>query len=288
MLTDLPIPPRPQVFSPFGAPPGVAVDFDAFVDERGMPWWTSRPRIEPRLQLVHTNAAPHEGSLRSQINWGNAAPNNTKPHYAINRPQPTKLVPTDRRAIGNATEEAFEAPHGDVSFWSIVIETADGGYLADPNIGPFLDDHAELVARILAYEAIVHDIPLEYPAAWWGAGTACHTEPFGWPYWTKARGKTCPGPTKKRMVREEILPRARQIKAAWEDDDMAGPNYIVRQPARYRGNGAIYVQGAAARYATTPDVDWARANGVPLVEVTDEQYVLLHRFVFGGDPTEVV
>lgn len=228
MLTDAPIPPRPAEFTPFGAPPGVSVDFHAFTDDHGMPWWTSRPKITPRLQLVHTNAASVEGSLQSQINWGNAGRyTNTHPHYAINAPRPTKLVPTDRRGIGNSTAPELRPEHGNVSDWSIVIETADAGTKARPDVGPFLYDHAELVARILAYESIVHDIPLEYPDEPTEAGTACHTEPFGYPWWTSVKGKTCPGKFKKAQMREDILPRARQIRAAWTEAP------VTTYPTRY-------------------------------------------------------
>jgi hypothetical protein len=216
-LTDAPIPPRPE-FSPFGAPPGVAVDFTAFkaFNSSGQtisaPWWQTRLVIKPRLALVHTNGASKEGNLASQVNWANSSPNNTHPHFAVNAPQPTKFVPSDRKGIGNYR----------VSDWSIVIETADAGWPTPGNAGGFLYDHAEIVARILAYESIVADLlgssmPLQYPGRWDGAGVGCHTEPFGYPYWTNSSGKACPGATKKAQVRDEILPRARQIRAAWLD-----------------------------------------------------------------------
>lgn len=218
-LLDLPIPPRPTEFSPFGAPPGVATNFTAFkaYDSAGQitsnPWWQTRLVIKPRLQLVHTNGASREGSLQSQINHANNGPNTTHPHYAVNAPQPTKFVPSDRKGIGNYR----------VADWSIVIETADAGWPTPGNAGGFLYDHAEIVARILAYESIVAELlgstmPLTYPDRWDGDGSACHTEPFAYPYWSNSIGKACPGDTKKRQVRDEILPRARQIRAAWLAD----------------------------------------------------------------------
>src|SRR3546814_7074446 len=84
-----------------------------------------------------------------------------------------------------------------VADWSIVIETADEGYPTPGEAGGFIGDQVEMVAQILAYESILHAIPLRYPTEWWGAGSACHTEPYGYPYWTNASGKVCPGRTKK-------------------------------------------------------------------------------------------
>lgn len=236
-LVGDPIPPRPAAFTPEGAPPGVAVDFTALKDEAGRPWHLGRPVIEPRLTLVHTNGASVEASLQSSINHGNRAPANTKPHYCVNRPQPTKLVPSNRRAIANATVDAYQGSYGDVSMFSIAIETADAGWPTPGDAGGFLADHAEIVARILAYESIVWDIPLEYPSAWHGAGTACHTEPFEYPFWTLYRGKACPGREKKRQVREEILPRAREIRAAWlapEEEDMDLSKSILWRPKGFQ------------------------------------------------------
>ena len=72
-----------------------------------------------------------------------------------------------------------------------------------------------MIARILAYEAIVHGIPLRPPAEWWQAGTAAHTDPFGYPYWSIVKGKPCPGDAKKRELRDVVMPRARAIYAGW-------------------------------------------------------------------------
>lgn len=214
-LLNNPIPPKPSNFTPEGAPPGVAINYSAFRGPAG-DWYKDRRIIRPRLQLVHTNAAGGEGSLQSQINWANASSSgNTHPHYCVNAPRPTKLVPTNRRAIANATVDSVQGSYGDVSLFSIAIETADAGWPNPGESGGFLYDHAEIVARILAYESITWGIPLVYPTAWHGAGTGTHSEPFGYPYWTLFRGKTCPGREKKRQIREQILPRARQIVMAW-------------------------------------------------------------------------
>lgn len=221
------IPSRPSVFAPNRAPGFVELRFDAFRTVDGDVWWEYRPVIRPRLQLVHTNGARGEGSIESAINWGNANPgSNTHPHYQVDRHRAAKFVPTNRKAIGNKTIADYRGTHGDVADWSLVIETSDEGWPTPGEAGGFIGDQPEMIAQILAFEAITHpDIVLAPPAAWWGAGTAAHTDPFGWPYWTNAKGKTCPGAEKKRQLRELILPRAREIYTAWtipteDDDDM--------------------------------------------------------------------
>ena len=212
------ISPRPAEFTVTGAPDGVEIMLDAFKDSNGNPWQESRPIITPRLQLVHTNGAQGEGSIESAIGWGNGSPYaRTHAHYHVDRARAAKLVPTNRRGIGNATVKANRGDYGNVSDWSIVIETTDPGY-PDPgeDVG-FVGTQAEQIAQILAYESILHAIPLEYPGEWHSTGTACHTEPFGYPYWTTARGKICPGRTKKQEMRDVVLPRAREIADAWTE-----------------------------------------------------------------------
>jgi len=211
--------PKPKSFSPQLAPPGVELRLEAYRTSSNGTWWMTRPPITPRLQLVHTNGATGEGSIESAINWGNGGPyTETHPHYQVDRNRAAKLVPTDRRGIGNATQPSAQGTHGNVTDWSIVIETADPGYPTPGEDEGFVGTQAETVATILAYESIVWGIPLEYPTEWFGAGTACHTEPFGDPYWTLFPGKVCPGRTKKAQMRNVVLPRAREIAAAWMGD----------------------------------------------------------------------
>jgi hypothetical protein len=296
-LYDLPVPARPEQFTPEGAPPGVRVNFEAYGD-----WVAGRPIIFPRLIVVHTNGASVESSTDAQIRWGNSAPERTKPHYLVGD-KPVKVVPSNRRAIANATGDDLEQETGerDVSFWSLSIETADmGGNAAlregrrwPTDCGPFLTrpgnqaDDAEIVARILAYESIVHGFPLEVPAEWNGSGAVTHTWPFPYPHYTLVRGKTCPGETKVAQFRDEIIPRARKIRAVWLNEPVEGdtmPIYLVRSPEKYRGRGAFFVHGANVRYALSEDVQWCRDNNIKSVTPPVEQYELLFKSVFGRLP----
>jgi hypothetical protein len=219
------------------------------------------------LQLVHTNGASREGSIESAINWGNAAPySNTHPHYQVDRDRAAKLVPTDRKAIGNKTIVEARGAHGDVADWSIVIETADEGYPTPGEAGGFIGDQIEMIAQIVAYESILHAIPLRYPTEWWGAGTACHTEPFGYPYWSNANGKVCPGRTKKQQLLNVILPRARAIADAWTDtpkfpEDL--PMTFLWKPSGFKN--VFLVDGGGAVHCSPDLLEHAKRMLVPTV-----------------------
>jgi hypothetical protein len=188
-----------MIFDPETPPPGF--------EKKLISFWQDRPVIAPRLQLVHTNAAQREGSVDASYNWANQpGTGHTIPHFQIDRDgRSAMLLPLNRKGIANYRASDF----------SIAIETADTGTIADPSISQFTEIQAEKVAQALAYSAKLYNIPLEYPDRWDGGGTACHTEPFGYPYWTNAVGKTCPGAKKKDWVKRFIIPRAREWVAEW-------------------------------------------------------------------------
>lgn len=253
-ITTLPIPPKPDYFGPDGAPPGIALMLDAY--ERlhdGTLWLKDRPFIVPTVGVVHTNAANGEGTLQSSLNWGRSAKNNTKPHYNLNFPTPTKTLATNRRGIANSTSLAIEVLHGvrDSSYWSYAIETADmgairaraAGYNWPYDCGPFLEHsayghipipHSELVARIFAYESIVHKHALVVPERFGRGmeGVVTHTDPFGPKHFTTVSGKTCPGETKIETFYSQIVPRAQAIRAAWTADPIPPKEYDVYVPTK--------------------------------------------------------
>lgn len=200
-------------FNPETPPPGFELKL---IDH-----WRDRPQIVPRLQLVHTNAASGQGTVDSAFRHANqwspsyVGPDVTVPHFQIDRDgRAAMLLPLDRMGI-----HAYKA-----NSFAIGMETADTGTVADPAISPFTDAQAEQVAVALAYGALGYDIPLTYPAMWDGTGSACHTEPFTYPDWTKYQGKSCPGPAKKAQVRDVILGRAADILTAWTTPPPTGDN----------------------------------------------------------------
>lgn len=296
-LLDLPIPPKPASFHPGGAPPGVGVrlgDYDPG-------WVAKRPLIKPRVIVVHTNGGGGEGNYAGAIRWSNASDSNTHAHYNLNAPTPSKNLRSDLRGIGNSTPAEKEREWGvpDSSFWSLVIETADRGYRNGGNadLGDFLYDHDELLARIIAYESIVWNIPIKIPVNWVGSGVVTHTAPWDGVY-TIYKGKSCPGLTKKeRVLRGDILPRAQQIKNAWtrpapepepeKDEPMFEP-YLYLPPASYDPdkNPVFLVEGPHAR--TVTGRDWSlMKDRLPKFAEADRdavRYDLVHRSVVGSVP----
>ena len=121
-------PPKPAAFTPEGSVPGVEIKSVEFLADRPL------LKVKPRLLLVHTNAASVEGSVDSAWRHSHADPNqNTLPHYQVDRThngvtRARKMLPTNRRSIANATVKEHRGEHGDVSWFSISIETADLGF----------------------------------------------------------------------------------------------------------------------------------------------------------------
>lgn len=199
--------------SPDQAPPGVELRF--FARPKGAAWaswlaahpsgtyWENRPKIRPRLLLIHTNGGPSEAHIEGIERYAMSAQDNTKPTYQVDRDgRAAKFLPSDRQGIACYQADPFAAS----------IETADPGYPTPGEDAGFTPAQAETIARIVAYESALWDFPIETPAQWNGEGVASHTDPFTYPYWTKYPGKVCPGRQKKFEVRELIMPRARDLR----------------------------------------------------------------------------
>jgi hypothetical protein len=229
-LLDRPVRPKPSHFGPDGAPPGIALRLDAYATlDDGLPWTSTRPTIKPNTIVGHTNGASVEATVQSSLNFGRNTRtkdgrNTTKPHYLLGD-KPAKVLRSDLRGIANSTSSAIEVEYGvqDSSYWALAVETADIGSIAAKarginwpyDCGPFLYDNADDLAHIIAYEAIVHGFPIRVPPTFPAGGVVAHTWPWPYPYFTTKPGKTCPGTTKIAAIRDEIIPRAQQIRAVW-------------------------------------------------------------------------
>lgn len=258
--------PKPAVFDPAAPPPGCRALW--------FPRYGERVKIRPRIQLAHTNGASKMGSIESSFNWATSKwGSNTMPHFQVDWDGDAALfMPTDRKAIGNYQ----------ISDYSIVIETADLGYLQDPTYAAgYSAAQIKVLAHILAYNSIVWGIPLSYPATWDGTGTASHTEPFGYPYWTNSRGKICPGNQKKADLVNKILPYARAIVAAWTtpvlDPLPALPykmenNMFILHRNRTQGSWeALIFTGTNLSHSRSGwIVDQMVARGVPQIDVVND------------------
>ncbi len=257
-LVGDPVPPKPSSFTAHGVPPG----WDAINDAFGS-WSTSRPFIVPRVLVIHTNAASGESSIDAAIRWGNSSSSNTKPHGQAAKPRPAQLLPTNRRAIVNATWDSIQNRLGvdDSSFWSCGLETADmgsirarnAGYSWPTDCGPFLYDHEELIARWCAYKCIAHQIP----PVWLpfsehnfthGRGIITHTDPFPPGYFTIVDGKTCPGSTKKERTRTVIVPRAAEIYKVWTGQILPP---VVKPPKEDEVPEVVKIKNIDGSYITT-------------------------------------
>jgi len=233
-------PPRPAVIDSAHAPDGVEVKFVTFADSRpdlpGEPSTLADDGIA-RSIFIHTNAAQREGSIESAWNHTHGNPGvNTLPHYQVDRThdgvtRARKMLDSSQKGIANKTvrpgsdrwdsltdaQQAEIRERGDVQWWSLAIETADRGSIADPYpTGSFFDEgQIETIAAIVAYESLVHGFPLVMVTEWWDTGVASHTDPDTYPFTTIHPGKSCPGDRKKVQVRNLIIPRAIQIQQAW-------------------------------------------------------------------------
>lgn len=195
---------------------------------RPVPFLAQRLLIDPRSVFAHTMAARKRSTVQSAWNHANANPGtNTLPHYALGLDEQdgcAKFLPTNRRGIATTTvsrgstawpklteQQRLEiTAHGNVRDWTISIETADTGSDADPGISAFTDYQIEMLCRIYVHELAGWNIPAVKLPTWHGAGCATHTDPFGYPYTTIYRGKTCPGSKKKAQFWTVVLPEVQR------------------------------------------------------------------------------
>ena len=246
----LTIPPRPEGFHVEQPPPGYRKSYVSFAYTRKI--------IVPRLQLAHTNGASSEGSIESSKAWAerrtNAGSATTCPTFQVDRDGDAAMfLPLNRAQNANYK----------VNGWSISYETADTGYKADPSISAFTEAQLQMMANGFAYCSVLFNIPLTYPTSWNGSGSASHTEPFGYPYWTNSNGKICPGNKKKAQVRDIILPWAREIVATWtskpsppQPSPSPKPESPTPQPPGPTAKGLPQMYAAIMKFGGTPDSGW--------------------------------
>jgi LysM repeat protein len=206
----LTIPPKPSQFSPSIPPPGFRKLYVNFAGER--------KRIVPRVQLIHTNGAKTAGSIESSKNW---AERRTVGAQATTLP--TFQVDLDGDAAQFIDSNQAQNACYKANPFAISYETADSGWASDPTISAFTGAQLQMLANGVAYCSVLYGITLAYPTRWDGNGTASHTEPFGYPYWTNSSGKICPGQKKKAQVRDIIIPHAKAIVNAWSGKDPIPP-----------------------------------------------------------------
>jgi hypothetical protein len=260
---------KPPSFAPDAAPVGVQI--------RWFTKWASRAIIRARGLLVHTNAGSKPASLNGIYTYGNVD-GNTKPTYQVQGDGTAgKFLPSNRKGQANYRADDF----------FLSIETQDDGWPTPGDI-PWKPAQAERIAEIIAFESIVNDFPIETPLKWDGTGVGAHTDPFGYPYWTKYDGKVCPGSKRKAQLRNEVMPRARAIRDHWlapvqpipeseeDDEDMVTTRKIFKAPAT-KPNGVSTVgfpwivefSNGDVRALVNNDVS---IDNIPIVELDWSQY----------------
>lgn len=291
-LLDRPVRPKPDYFGPDGAPPGIVLALDSYETlNDGTKWLASRPTITPNTLVAHTNGASVEATTESSINHGLRGLNNTKPHYCLGD-VPTKTLATDKRGIANSTGSSIEAEYGvrDSSYWSIAVETADLGSIEAKrrgiawaaDCGPFLHDNADDLAHIIAYESIVWGFPIRVSPSFTAGGVVAHTWPYPYPHFTTVPGKTCPGSTKIADLRDEIIPRAQQIRAAWTSPTQ--PPEVIDPPEDDMARYARYANWDNQMHLYSVSAETKKRNGDQYVEpailpaITREQFIAIHGF----------
>jgi hypothetical protein len=265
---SLTIPPRPEGFHPAHPPPGYRKDYVSFAGTRKV--------ITPRLQLIHTNGAAGQGSIEASKAWAER-----RTYNGTTTTLPTFQVDRDGDAaqfidINRAQNACYKA-----NGWAISYETADTGYKTDPTISAFTEAQCQALANGVAYCSMLYKIPLNYPTTWDGSGTASHTEPFAYPYWTNSNGKICPGQKKKAQVRDVIIPQARRIVAAWSGTPAPTPPSEEDDDIMYLANladGNVVVVGSSVRPVSGEEI----AKGGPfddLVRLTPPPSSYWHQWL---------
>lgn len=106
------------------------------------------------------------------------------------------------------------------------------------------------------------------------------------------RATGCPGDGLYAQVIDGTF-RPQPPEPPTEDDDMPGPRYIRTPPPKYKGGPFFFVWDGSVRYADGGDVEFAKANGIPVERdpiadtepaKAEERYELLHLSVMGSLP----
>jgi hypothetical protein len=210
------IPPRPASFTPQGVAPGC---------ER-IPNLYPRDLMGRRVDVlsVHTNwASGGPATVESAIRWSLANVGvNTYAHYQHERSgRAGKMLDSDRRGIGTGGvsswwRETYGLPNA--SYRALTYETSDLGTIEDPapeGTAFLTPQQSASLARDLAYEAVVHDIPPILLPSPEKRGIAGHCIPYPYPAFTTAKGKMCPGTRKFEQLVDEVIPWTEAIVSAW-------------------------------------------------------------------------
>lgn len=272
------IPAKPSSYSPSGVAPGCRNYKRAY----------ERPLMGRRVDVcvIHTNWAGGVGTIESHYNWSLANPGvNTFAHYQHDLDgDAAKMLDTNRRGIGNAGSSSYWSQFGlpNASYRALVFETADRGTRTDPapTGSYFTDAQAASLARDIAYECVLHDIPPVLLPKPDGRGITGHCWPFPYPAFTTAAGKQCPGYRKRDQMVDLIIPWAAAIVNAWTQtapppkppppgDDMT---YLFRILTGQQ-KGTVGIAGPSVRPVSREEIEpGGPLHGQPIWDVPAGSY----------------
>lgn len=156
---------------------------------RLLPEATTQPTISPRAIIVHSAAG--RGSLYGW--WQNPQSNGLECHFWVSETgKVEQYVPTTVRADAN----------GEANSFAISIETESSVQATER----WTAAQAAALVDLIDWCCRVHLIPRRQMSTPVDSGLGWHVM-FGAPGpWTRARGKTCPGPARIPQLRREIIP----------------------------------------------------------------------------------
>lgn len=156
---------------------------------RLLPEATTQPTISPRAIIVHSAAG--RGSLYGW--WQNPQSNGLECHFWVSETgKVEQYVPTTVRADAN----------GEANSFAISIETESSVQATER----WTAAQAAALVDLIDWCCRVHLIPRRQMSTPVDSGLGWHVM-FGAPGpWTRARGKTCPGPARIPQFRNEIIP----------------------------------------------------------------------------------
>lgn len=160
---------------------------------RQIPAATRQPKIAPRAIILHSAAG--RGSL---YNWWLTNPNGLESHFWVSEKGVVEqYVPANVRADAN----------GEANGFAISVETESSVAATEP----WTSQQVAKIVEIVDWACRKYGIPrrlMNHPT---DSGIAWHVQ-FGAPGpWTKARGKTCPGPARIGQVKSEIIPAVQRL-----------------------------------------------------------------------------
>lgn len=189
-------------------PVGVPTPFLPGAYYNPLPNATRGNLMTPTQIILHTNAGPRSSSWLNLFKWStesyDADRGVTQPHFQVNLDGTiAQGLPMDRQGV--------HARFANVR--AIGVETQDYGTLQGGiEDDPWSPAQIDSLVRICAHANLFYNIPIQLPNSWDSPGIAHHAR-FGYPKWSKYRGKTCPGRTRVSQVLEVLVKTQETVDA---------------------------------------------------------------------------